>query len=92
MPLAVAADFLGCSQLERSGWAAWFGIWKWFEWSRPLSDGGGDGCSVCWVDPAVCPVVDDGCVGSANEKHLYGGDKTLVVLHSEISNRKVLFE
>ena len=37
-------------------------------------------------------VIDNGCVRGANEEHLDGGDKALVVLHSEVSDREVLDE
>ena len=40
----------------------------------------------------MCLVVDNSCVGGADEKHLYGGDEALVVLHTEVNDRKVLFE
>ena len=37
-------------------------------------------------------IIDDGCIGCPNEKHLNSGDQSLIVLPSEIRDREVLLE
>ena len=57
-----------------------------------MSNGCGDRCGVCRVNSAVSAVIDNGSVRGANEEHLDGGDKALVVLHAEVGDREVLDE
>ena len=46
----------------------------------------------CRIEPAVSTVVDDSGVSSSYEKHLNCGDQSLIVLHSKIRDREILFE